>query len=586
MKHALSAAALLLLASTSVLALSSCKNDESPTLDEPAVRELRILEPFPDRAERDPFSRPKPTLHDILTRIWDATENENVKGLFLRVGGLQGAWGSVRDVTEALEGFRSETRPIHCHFEATDNVGYLLLATVCDRISMSPAGTLDLIGPAAVMLYARSFLDKVGIQAEIMHMGRYKGAGDTLIRDDMPPEAKESMDAILDDLYASLLAATALRADGDETRAGALIDQGPYTSEAAEKAKLVDAVQYLREAREEVKAAAGVDSIRRTRMLPKQEPLTLGQFLDLFSGDTDEPKMEAERVALVFVTGNIVDGESDSPGEAVSGPFVRTLERLEEDEAVKAVVLRINSPGGSALASDRMWEAVQNLSEDKPVIASIGDMAASGGYYIASAADEILAHPNSIVGSIGVVGGKINLSGLAEEAGIHTFVLQRGARAAWSTPVRGLNPSERQAFEGLLRSTYERFIDRVAIGREMEREAVLAAAEGRVMTAADGQPLGLVDEMAGLGEALRRARAAGGLAPDSAIELWPASKGMFDTLNELFGGGGDDARKIERMMLEAHPMSASLPIEPWLRTFRTLTTERVALVPPYLWSVR
>ena len=243
MKHALSAAALLLLASTSVLALSSCKNDESPTLDEPAVRELRILEPFPDRAERDPFSRPKPTLHDILTRIWDATENENVKGLFLRVGGLQGAWGSVRDVTEALEGFRSETRPIHCHFEATDNVGYLLLATVCDRISMSPAGTLDLIGPAAVMLYARSFLDKVGIQAEIMHMGRYKGAGDTLIRDDMPPEAKESMDAILDDLYASLLEATALRADGDETRAGALIDQGPYTSEAAEKAKLVDAVQ-------------------------------------------------------------------------------------------------------------------------------------------------------------------------------------------------------------------------------------------------------------------------------------------------------------------------------------------------------
>ena len=233
-----------------------------------------------------------------------------------------------------------------------------------------------------------------------------------------------------------------------------------------------------------------------------------------------------------------------------------------------------------------MWQAVRNLAEDKPVIASIGNVAASGGYYIASAADEILAHPNSLVGSIGVVGGKLNLGPLSDEAGVHAYVLQRGERAAWATPARGLNETEREAFKELLQSTYDRFIDRVAVGREMERPDVLAAAEGRVMTASAGQPLGLVDEMAGLGEALRRARKAGGLGVDSPIEIWPASKGVIDTINQLFGGGEDDARKMQQALLMAHPLSPSLPVGPWLDALRIVARERVALFPPYLWSIR
>ena len=586
MKHFSRPAALFILASFTSLALVSCKDGEQ-AVDEPVVSELRILQSFPDGAEHDPFSRPQPTLHDVLTRVWEATNNDNVKGLFLRIGSLQGAWGSVGDLAEALGEFRTETRPVHCHFESADNVGYLLLASTCDRITISPAGMLNLIGPAAVMIYARSFLEKVGIQAEILHMGRYKGAGDMFIRDDMPKEAKESMDAILDDLYGALLTAISTRTQGDIDKAKALIDAGPYTSATALEAGLVDAVGYLRESREEIKKAAGVEAISRTRMLPKQDPLTLGQFLDLLSGDTETPKASDERVALVFVTGNITEGESSSTGDAVAGPFVRAMERLEEDEDVKAVVLRINSPGGSALASDRMWQAARNLAAVKPLIASVGDMAASGGYYIASAADEILAHPNSLVGSIGVVGGKLNVAPLTEELGVSTFVLQRGTRAAWSTPVRGLNATERQAFEALLRDTYDRFIDRVATGREMERSAVLSAAEGRVMTAQDGKTLGLIDDMGGLSEALRRARTAAGLGADSAVELWPSTKGMLDTINDLLSGNGEDgAQSLERAWLRRHPLGATLPLEPWAATLRTLAAEGVVLVPPYLFSVR
>ena len=551
------------------------------------VRELRLLQTLPDGAEHDPFSRPQPTLYDALTRIWDATEDENVKGLFVRVGPLQGAWGSVGDLADALGEFRAENRPVHCHFEATDNVGYLLLASTCDRISMSPAGNLDLIGPAAVMIYARTFLEKLGVEAEIIHMGRYKGAGDMFIRDDMPPEAKASMDAILDDLYGALIEATNARTEGDTRKSKALIDGGPYASAAAAEAGLVDSVSFLRDSREEIKKAAGVDTIRRTRMLPKQEQLTLGQFLNLLSGDTEKAEAGGERVALVFVNGNITDGESGSMGDAVSGPFVRAMERLENDDNVKGVVMRINSPGGSALASDRMWDAARRLGEAKPLIASVGDMAASGGYYIASAADEILAHPNSLVGSIGVVGGKFNFAGLAENIGVNTYILQRGKRAAWSTPVRGLKPTERQAFETLLRGTYDRFIDRVAVGRKMEREAVLAAAEGRVMTAQDGKELGLIDEMAGLSEALIRARAAAGLGPDAPVELWPSSKGMIDAINDLLSGNGDDdAQTLQRLWLRQHPLAASLPLEPWADVLRVLSREHVALVPPYFFTLR
>jgi len=234
-----------------------------------------------------------------------------------------------------------------------------------------------------------------------------------------------------------------------------------------------------------------------------------------------------------------------------------------------------------------MWEAARNLAERKPLIASVGDMAASGGYYIASAAGEILAHPNSLVGSIGVVGGKFNFAALAEDIGVNTFILQRGKRAAWSTPVRPLNPSERQAFETLLRNTYDRFISRVAVGREMETAAVLAAAEGRVMTAQDGKELGLIDEMAGLSEALEKARTAAGLGPEAPVEIWPAPKGMFDAINELLSGNGeDDARTLQRLWLRRHPLAATLPLEPWAQTLRLLAKEQVALIPPYLFTLR
>ncbi len=573
------------------LLLAACGRVEKP-LAEPEVRELRILEPYADGAERDPFAKPKPTLYDILEQVWDATNDANVRGLLLHVGPLGGAWGSVGDVTEALAGFRESgdegeaQRPIHCHFETADNVTYVLLASSCDRISMTPAGVLDLVGPASVMIYAKSFLDKVGVQADILHMGRYKGAGDVFIRDDMPPEAKESMEAVLDDLYDLLVQATARRAGSDE-KARAAIDAGPYVSAKAREAGLVDSVEFLRDARTSVEKAAGVEKVNRVRMSPQPRKLTLGQFFELFGDQDEEKPSKGERIALVFLNGAIVESNSVSMGDAPSGPFIHEMDRLAEDDDVKAVVLRINSPGGSALASDRMWEAARRVAEVKPLIASVGDVAASGGYYIASAADEIFAHPTSIVGSIGVVGGKFNFEPMASKLGVNTYVLQRGARAAWSTPVRGLNPTERDAFQGLLEDTYARFIDRVSVGRDMDRANVLAAAEGRVLTAIDAKELGLIDEMAGLGDALDKARETSSLGPDAPIEVWPSTQTIIDAVNDLLGGDGEGARtRAETWMLERAGLSAHADLAVWQRSLSVLADEQIALVPPFVFSVR
>jgi protease-4 len=233
-----------------------------------------------------------------------------------------------------------------------------------------------------------------------------------------------------------------------------------------------------------------------------------------------------------------------------------------------------------------MWEAARRVAEAKPLIASVGDMAASGGYYIASAADEIYAHPDSIVGSIGVVGGKFSLEGLADDLGIHTYLLQRGRHAAWSTPFRPLTPSEREAFEGLLRDTYDRFISRVAEGRDMAREAVLAAAEGRVLTAQDAQPLGLVDEMAGLSDALAKARASGGLAPDADVEVWPSTKGWLDAIEEMLGQDGNDEVSAWLLGSAHRALGSELPIDAWQHALLVLGRERVALVPPFFFALR
>ena len=573
---------------TTFMSTGGCQSQSNTSQDhDPEIFEFDLLHVDSKRPVRNPFARPEPTLYDALEHIWKATDNQDVKGILLRTGPLPGSWGSVEDLISALNEFRKNGRPVHCHFENADNVSYMLLATACDRASMSPLGTLDLVGPAAVMIYAKSLFDKIGVQAEIFHVGRYKNAGDVFVRNNMTPETKRSMDVILNDLYKALLTATKTRIGGDNKEAAHTIDRGPFTSSAAKEAKLIDAIAYLDDERKHIRDATGVKKIHHVQMLPQLEQLSLRDLLGILTKGNKKKGETAERIILVSVSGTIIEQELTNLESAASGPFVRAMERFRKDKSVKAIVLRIDSPGGSALASDRMWHAIRQLAQEKPVLASIGDVAASGGYYIASASDRIFAHPNSLVGSIGVIGGKFNIQPLTEKIGVSSFVLQRGANAAWSVPVRTLTETERKAVESLLHDTYDRFIERVAIGRDITRQEVEQAAQGRLMTGQEASSLKLVDQLGSLDEALSMAKQAGGLPNDALVEVWPPPQTILDKLSEMIGAGSQTRTPGFGLLsaLSHYGPLTNLPLESWTESMFVLIEEHTALIPPFLWAI-
>lgn len=517
------------------------------------LRELLLAEAPTEANGGDLFGAPTPTVREVVEAVDDARTDANVGGVFLRVGPMGGAFGRGEDLSAAFRALRAAGKPVHCHFEVTDNTGYALLASACDRISMTPAGDLDLVGVAAHLFHAKRLLDTVGITADLMQMGRFKGAAEPFTRDEMSPETRESMGALLDDLEASIVGAIAAGRHLEPAAVQAAIDAGPHDSASARDAHLVDTLAFDDEARAHAKAAAHAEQIVRVSFRDEAQSFDLDAFVKALSGDTPAATTQrSARVALVYLEGEISDSEGSSGrGSGSSGPFIRELRALADDANVKAVVLRIDSPGGSALASDLMWHAVRRVAARKPVIVSIGDMAASGGYYIACAGTEILAHDSSIVGSIGVVGGKVAFAGLAERIGVSTEVLRRGTNAGWSSPTAPFTDSERTIMQRMLRSTYARFLSRVATSRHLDPARVSAAAEGRIWSGKAGRALGLVDRVGGLSDALRTARERGHLADDTPIEVWPPRRTLVDLVAQALGGsGGSSASAVAGVQAE------------------------------------
>jgi len=515
----------------------------------PSGKELReiLLESAPVEASSGSlFGAPSPTVREVVTAIDAARTDANVGGVFLRVGPMGGAFGRVEDLKVAFRALRAAHKPVHCHFEVTDNVGYALLASSCDRISMTPAGDLDLVGVAAHLFYAKKLLENVGITADLMQMGRFKGAAEPFTREEMSPETRESMGALLDDLQAGIVGAVATGRHLEPAAVQAAIDAGPHDSATARDLHLVDAVAFDDEARANAKTAAGAQRVVRAALREETATFDFDAFVKALSGDTPRAtEVKSARVALVYLDGGITDGETESGrGSGTSGPFVREMRTLADDANVKAVVLRIDSPGGSALASDRMWHAVRRVAARKPVIVSIGDMAASGGYYIACAGTEILAHDTSMVGSIGVVGGKIAFAGLAERIGVSTEVMRRGTNAGWSSPTAPFSDSERAVVQRMLRTTYARFLSRVGTSRHLDAARVSAAAEGRIWSGKQGRRLGLVDRVGSLADAMQTARERGHVGEDTPVEVWPRRRTLVDLVAQAIGGGGADVRAL------------------------------------------
>ena len=476
--------------------------------------------------------------YDLLKLMRKAVYDLNVQEIVVHIGAPTLSLARASEVVAALKQITAAGKPLTCHFDAADNVGYFIAAAGCPKILMSPAGTVEALGLAAEPLFLREFLAGLGISADMLHIGRYKDAAEPMMRDSMSEESREALDALLKELHRIFKDGIATGRKLSPEKVQTLIDGGPYDAKESLTAKLVDDIRplsaFLGELR--TKYAGGVDA-EYGKTPPKQ--MSFSELIKIFGAA--EPKKEQpkqDHIALVPVVGEIMSGESNDfmggSDNVHDMSLIRTLDELKDDDSVKAVVLRIDSPGGSALASDNIWHAVRALGTKKPVIASMGDVAASGGYYIASAATEVFSIPATITGSIGVVGGKIVFSEAANKWGITPERLQTGTRAALGSPFSRFSDEERIALTRMMQSAYDMFIDRVTEGRGLERAKVLEVAEGRVWTGTQAKEFGLVTRMGSLDDAVNRAREAAEVPAGTPVEIVPKPKNLMDLLGEAF----------------------------------------------------
>ncbi len=477
--------------------------------------------------------------YDFLKTLRKAAYDLNVQEIVLHIGDPTLSLARASEIVAALKQVTAVGKPLVCHIDSVGNVGYFIAAAGCPKILVSPAGGVEALGILAEPLFFREFLASLGISADMLHVGRYKDAVEPLIRDDMSPESREAVQAMITELHRILVDGIATGRKMKPEDVQHLIDSGPFDAQESLNAGLVDEVSPLSTclAALREKYAGGVNDEYGK---PKQNPLSFGELMSIFSGGK-KTKVEAKsaRVALVPVVGEIASGQGN---ELMGGSenvydmsLAHTLAKLKDDESVKAVVLRIDSPGGSALASDNIWHAVRALAAEKPVVASLGDVAASGGYYIASAATEILSIPATITGSIGVLGGKIVFSEAATKLGIHSERIQTGKRAGLGSPFTRFTDDERGAIERTMMSAYNLFVDRVVEGRNLERAKVLEVAEGRVWTGTQAVKFGLVTRMGSLDDAVNRARELAKTAAGTPVEIVPKPKNFMEMIGEAFG---------------------------------------------------
>jgi protease IV len=525
------------LSALGLLLLASCHQDRDSSVPKPReLRTIRLEQAPPESPDRALLPANQLNHAGLIGRIAELATNPDVGGLLVQVSELGGSWGRTGDLRDALSDFRKRGKPVHCHVETTDNLGYALLASSCDHISMTPSGLLNLVGVSIDAVYARKLLGNLGLSADMIQAGRFKGAADPLTRDDMPPEVRQTLGAVVDDLQASLVDAVATGRKITPARVQALIDRGPFTAEDARAEGLLDSVFFDDAARATAKAAAKAEKVVEEVPAKTHEPSGLLEWLSALWRQRGEDAPSGPRLGMLYLDGTILRGSPASIRSGHAEAFVRAAREFADQPDIRAIVLRINSPGGSALASDLMWHAVRRAAKRKPVIVSIGDVCASGGYYVASAATEIMAQDDSLIGSIGVVGGKVVMQDLAQRAGLTVVALTRGKHAGWASPVRTWSPTERSALERSLESTYDRFISRISEGRGLKAAQIEPYAEGRIMTSRRAREGKLVDRAGGLQAAIARARERGKLPNTAPTQIWPAKPTFLETLEEFTAG--------------------------------------------------
>ncbi len=473
-------------------------------------------------------------LRGLIDRVHELAKDPTLEGMLLRVSDLSISIPDAAELRAALADFRAAGKHLACHAEVASNTTYVLM-TSCERIGLAPLGEIVLSGPTAMPVHLKGLLDRVGVTADFMHVGAYKGAAEPLTREAPSPEMVETLDAILGRRFDTMVAWVAAGRGVPADQVKALIDTAMFPAPDALAAKLVDQVATWEAFREGVTGGAWT----RLPLKKKDDPVAAMKKVAEFVGMVPVARPTSPHVAVVYAVGDVVDGSGDgilgARERIASHTLTAALDMLAADDSVKAVVLRIDSGGGSALASELIWNSVHALNAKKPVVVSMSDVAASGGYYIAAGATRIFALEDTLTGSIGVVGGKLAIGGALAKVGVTTHPMGKGKRATMFARLDGWNADEKAAIFRSMDATYQVFVARVAEGRRKKPEEIQPIAQGRVWTGAKAMELGLVDELGGLSAAIAYARKQGGVPDDAALETYPPRPTLRDVVATIGG---------------------------------------------------
>ena len=574
---------------------SSDPSPSAPKGDEPRLVELDLTAGAPETIDSGTlFHLSAAQSYTGLVRDLErAASEDKIRGLFVRLGGASFDLAESEELSALLSKVRAKGKPVVCHAHELNNSSALLTERGCSKIWLSPAGEVSTIGIAAQMVYLHGIFEKLKVDVDFIHMGKFKSGAEPLTREGPSEEARTSLVETLAAIRAAWLT------ESNESRKNdalpTALEHGPWSSGEARERGLIDEIGFESEALDAAKKAAKVTASEVT-FGPRAKSgggLDIGDLVRVLSGGGNSSSSKPH-IAVVPAEGAITmePGGPLQQGGITARALGKTLRRMQKDESVKAVVLRIDSPGGSPLASDLIWHEMMELRKRKPIIVSVGNMAASGGYYIACAGQRIFAERTSIVGSIGVFGGKINVAPALEQFGIHaeTFAAspEAGAaqRAAFNSPLTAWDDPTRERVRAQMQSIYDLFIARVAHGRHMEVEKVRASAEGHIWSGDQGLERGLIDELGGLSEAIAAARKAGSLDADAPVSVEGARESLLDSL--LISDDASDADAAQALQRLSNAPStrllAQLPAElrPVLSGFAPLAEhEHVTAALPY-----
>ena len=475
-----------------------------------------------------------PTVRSVVDNLRKAKADSRIRAVLLKPAGFSSPfWGKVQEIRDAVLEFRKSGKPVYAYLEYGGDRDYYL-ATAAEKIFLMPSAPLDLTGVATYELFLRGTLDKIGAYPDLHRIGDYKTATNTLTQKGFTPAHKEMDESLNRDLYDQIVRGIADGRKKNDAEIRQRFDEGPFLPEDALHAGLIDDVAYEDQVNDKLQAGE-----RRRRVDGDEYARVSLTSVGLNRGP---------RVAVIYATGTITSGKSgfDPVNGAVVGSdtLIEYIRQARRDSGVRAIVLRVDSPGGSAAASDAIWRELviaKNERADRPLVVSMSDLAASGGYYIAMPAQAIVAQPSTLTGSIGIFGGKVVTGGVYQKLGARIESTSVGRNAELDSPVRPYNPSELKKLNEQLQAFYDQFVEKVAESRHTTPEKIDAIAQGRVWTGRQAKENQLVDELGGLDRAIAIAKQRAKIPAETEVELvvYPARRSFYELLADQLSSPGE-----------------------------------------------